>query len=143
MSYFSRYWKAKEERSSASQEVEGKKKTTDRVELVRSEDLGDLDELIEVVVTLELWVEAESAGRVGARKKTTDRQMQRGSTHDDVLPEDHARDGASQTPHVQSVVVLPVVNEELRSEVAKPGRGVGTASARCQEGGGWTRAHPL
>jgi hypothetical protein len=41
----------------------GEGEKTDRVEFVRPQDFGDLDELVEVVVTLELCMRAGSAGR--------------------------------------------------------------------------------
>ena len=93
---------------------------THRVQLVRSDDLSDLDQLIEVIVTLELIVQTKSKARreeIVSADSSRRRDERVSRTYDHVLPEDHAHHRASQTPHVETVVVLPVVDEQLRSLV--------------------------
>mmetsp|Transcript_21970 Transcript_21970/g.54127 ORF Transcript_21970/g.54127 Transcript_21970/m.54127 type:complete len:291 (+) Transcript_21970:147-1019(+) len=63
-----------------------------RVEVVGAEHLRDLDKLIVVVVTME----------------------------EGLFPENHSRKHGPKAPHVERVVILPVVDEQLRAlEVAR------------------------
>jgi hypothetical protein len=73
-----------------------------RVELVGAEDLGNLDELVVIVVAVEKWLLAED---LCGFEVTCSLEVK-------IAPH-HAGEHTPQRPHVEAVVVLLEVDEEL------------------------------